>query len=367
MTALTEETTWESEIFQIEIDTVVLGGVDGIANRQAKQLANRTKWLKNIIGNQEAIIINTDDDYILSVAEANSAIIGIVSVAFTQEHNIWIPLGVSQHSFKVANLTGHPIRFIMDGATTGIWVADAQVRTIAVSADPFTIGNPLALYSMEDTQPYLATVNFTDDADERLYDWARLARHIVATDTNSFLMEDHHIYYSQVGETFVGSKIGVHTISNETNFTITFSIQSGADTGVKLNPGQSALVYYDNQINQLAPVVANKSPCNMRRLTANASSLLSDGNNGRVLIETAGVEYKILSSGVNYWQAGDEIKVINRSSGSVTIVPDIDVDFDLTGGTEIELAAKGDAATFLCVEARPYGIDIWMVTGGTVI
>lgn len=43
---LTEEATFEQGIYQIELSDPVIGGADGIANLQAKQLANRTNWLK---------------------------------------------------------------------------------------------------------------------------------------------------------------------------------------------------------------------------------------------------------------------------------------------------------------------------------
>ena len=46
MAGLTEETKWESEIYQIETTDPVMGGPNGIANMQARQLANRTKYLK---------------------------------------------------------------------------------------------------------------------------------------------------------------------------------------------------------------------------------------------------------------------------------------------------------------------------------
>lgn len=46
MPNVTESSTWESGVYQIETTDPVLGGVNGIANVQAKQLANRTKYLK---------------------------------------------------------------------------------------------------------------------------------------------------------------------------------------------------------------------------------------------------------------------------------------------------------------------------------
>jgi phage-related tail fiber protein len=46
MTDLTESPTWEEGIYQIELTDPVVGGADGLSNRQGKQLANRTRWLK---------------------------------------------------------------------------------------------------------------------------------------------------------------------------------------------------------------------------------------------------------------------------------------------------------------------------------
>lgn len=46
MANLTEAATWSSGIYQIETSDPVLGGANGIANRQAKELAARTQWLR---------------------------------------------------------------------------------------------------------------------------------------------------------------------------------------------------------------------------------------------------------------------------------------------------------------------------------
>lgn len=46
---LPEVSTWEDGIYQLEVNDRVQGGVDGISNRQAKELANRTKYLKDAV------------------------------------------------------------------------------------------------------------------------------------------------------------------------------------------------------------------------------------------------------------------------------------------------------------------------------
>ncbi|EOI6591559.1 phage tail protein, partial [Yersinia enterocolitica] len=46
MANLPETPQWEEGVYQIEVSDPVLGGPDGISNRQAKQLASRTLYLK---------------------------------------------------------------------------------------------------------------------------------------------------------------------------------------------------------------------------------------------------------------------------------------------------------------------------------
>jgi len=59
MANLVETSTFEAGIFQIETSTEVLGGPDGVSNTQAKQLANRTKYLKDHVDALEANVAGT--------------------------------------------------------------------------------------------------------------------------------------------------------------------------------------------------------------------------------------------------------------------------------------------------------------------
>ena len=51
MANLAEVSQWENVIRQIENGEAATGGADGLANVQAKQLANRTQYLKSQVGN----------------------------------------------------------------------------------------------------------------------------------------------------------------------------------------------------------------------------------------------------------------------------------------------------------------------------
>lgn len=66
MTKITEKTRWEDDVYQIKRNDKVSGGRDGIANIQAGQLANRTRYLKESIDSlrdgKESTFYTTDGD-----------------------------------------------------------------------------------------------------------------------------------------------------------------------------------------------------------------------------------------------------------------------------------------------------------------
>lgn len=56
MANLKEQAQWEDGIYQLELTDPVVGGPDGISNLQAKQLANRTQFLKEQQQKQQEIV-----------------------------------------------------------------------------------------------------------------------------------------------------------------------------------------------------------------------------------------------------------------------------------------------------------------------
>ena len=62
MANLRENAAWESGIYQLETTDPVVGGVDGISNKQAIQLANRTSYLK---GEIESLKSNSNAQLVL--------------------------------------------------------------------------------------------------------------------------------------------------------------------------------------------------------------------------------------------------------------------------------------------------------------
>lgn len=54
---LTEENRWEDNVYNIETHDPVIGGSNGIANQQARQLANRTQFLRALIGSFSGVVL----------------------------------------------------------------------------------------------------------------------------------------------------------------------------------------------------------------------------------------------------------------------------------------------------------------------
>lgn len=121
MTTLSERPQWESDIYQIKRSDLVAGGRDGIANKQAQQLANRTAFLKKSALKsgytfRDGAILETENDLIKY---------GDVLYAWTGAFNKEVPAGSSPES------TG--------GIGEGAWkqVIDSNLRRDIASRDGF--------------------------------------------------------------------------------------------------------------------------------------------------------------------------------------------------------------------------------------
>lgn len=73
MANLSESAVWESGIYQLEVTDPVLGGPTGVSNTQAKQLGNRTLWLKQEVDS----LVDSVDDLISAVSIIESDVAAI--------------------------------------------------------------------------------------------------------------------------------------------------------------------------------------------------------------------------------------------------------------------------------------------------
>ncbi|MDH1007439.1 hypothetical protein N5J43_00900 [Pseudomonas nicosulfuronedens] len=147
MATLSESATWVAGIYQLETTDPVLGGPDGIDNLQAKQLANRTLWLKNQVeslGNGKQPLDAT-----------LTALAGIT----TEADRLIYSTGID--SFAVTPLTAF-IRTLLDDAS-----ATAARNTLGAAsvASPAFTGEPTAPTAVPGTNTQqLATTAFVQAA-----------------------------------------------------------------------------------------------------------------------------------------------------------------------------------------------------------
>lgn len=74
MANIQESASWTDGIYQLETTDPVMGGPNGTSNTQAKQLANRTRWLKEQTENQGSRIASMEDGI---DEQAQNALLGL--------------------------------------------------------------------------------------------------------------------------------------------------------------------------------------------------------------------------------------------------------------------------------------------------
>lgn len=143
MGQINDEVQWETTVYSIDLQTPVVGGSEGSANRAATQLANRTQWLKAKIQGMEGGALPFSD-----LAAVNAAITagtlktGMFVSVRSQDPTIWIeeyqivngsPVTTEKKvlSAEATELVVNPSETDPDGITTGL--------LLTVSGQPFRV------------------------------------------------------------------------------------------------------------------------------------------------------------------------------------------------------------------------------------
>jgi len=195
MANLPESSVYEAGIRQLETSDPVQGGADGVANTQAKQLANRTRWLKEWQSGHDPTLNGHSDSDIAAaahgwvtgasldaqltalvnglaaqVAPAGAARVGNEAAAYTQGSvTVTAPAGtlasqVLALATRLAQHAGHALPGDHDGRyLRPIGTSDAATITAGSTADggSASIGSvgppPVSVYYLADTTKwYLA-------------------------------------------------------------------------------------------------------------------------------------------------------------------------------------------------------------------
>lgn len=105
MANLPESSTYEAGIYQLETTDPVQGGVSGISNQQGKQLANRTRWLKDRSDVQAGQITDLQGrGLIVGGAVYLSANTTLTSTAWGKFHNVIT--GVTPKTITLPTIAG---------------------------------------------------------------------------------------------------------------------------------------------------------------------------------------------------------------------------------------------------------------------
>lgn len=170
MADLAETETYEAGIYQLEITDPVIGGPDGIDNLQAKQLANRTNWLKAKIDSLLGLsVIHTatlkaspsdaDEFGFLSSSAAWSLVkmTGTNLKAWLKTHFDTIYASLNSPSFtgKVTSTD------TVVSVTSGVYSAVANVITVVLTVASHTVavGNTIKVSGITNAQASMGGSN----------------------------------------------------------------------------------------------------------------------------------------------------------------------------------------------------------------
>ena len=96
MAYLKETSTWEPEIYRIQVYDPILGGTEGVVNIQPRQIGNRTKWLLGLLGAEHPVEGEhsiTEDMVVNNAAIASSK--AVLDVPFERLHSMLDELDIN--------------------------------------------------------------------------------------------------------------------------------------------------------------------------------------------------------------------------------------------------------------------------------
>lgn len=230
MANLLEVSQWDAGIYQLETSDPVMGGANGVDNLQAKQLANRTLWLKNQVAG-----LGNDK-------QAKDATLTALSGVVVSADKMLYATGVD--TFGVTPLTAF-IRTLLDDPTAQ--VARATLGAAPLDAPTFTgvPAAPTAADGVNTTQ--LATTAFVQSAVG-----GYLSKAVTGGTVTLSEMESSNPVIALTGTLTSNLTVILPTtvkrlwaVYNATTGAFTVTMKLIAGTGVAVAQGKRNLVYTD--------------------------------------------------------------------------------------------------------------------------
>ena len=131
MANLKETATWEAGIYQLETSDLVLGGADGIDNKQPRQLANRTVYLKQELENLATLVGSNGESYteqLAALVQKDSDLSALIDALTKKDTDLTALI-------RQASPIGQLAYFDLDAAPKGwLWLNGAAVPIATYSA-----------------------------------------------------------------------------------------------------------------------------------------------------------------------------------------------------------------------------------------
>ncbi len=335
MTRINETPKWEGDIYQISRQDKVAGGKDGVANKQAGQLANRTLYLKEAIDDLSDAVYSGSDIY-----ETKEA--GLLKTSEGEYFKVPVS-GISDISYILyQNKSGVAVEILREkspyssGYQAATVVSSSAANTVAITI-PGLLGDGSLIYFLS---PILNTgaVNVTvTDAKGSIVTRAIQKQNFAALVGNELLLNQPVLMEFRTGTANnfvlmasgpVAAELNARLLSLELNsLTIVSSVSASADayTGTTANTTSSqvlvtgrAFVFTPSATNTTRTPTLSLNGWTARTIkqaggTALAVGDLVSGNPCFLMYNAASSDFRLLT------YPGDRVRVLNAyTKGTVT-------------------------------------------------
>jgi hypothetical protein len=160
MANLPETDSFDAGVYQLETTDPCLGGADGVDNAAARNLANRTNYLKKRIEGMLSKSVAGSADVILTASEANNSVLELTGV-LTGDISVIVPSDAQRNWIVRNNTSGDYALTVKTAAGTGVIVKQG------LSADVYTDGTNVYpsgssdLYTGKGIQRFTTNGSFT--------------------------------------------------------------------------------------------------------------------------------------------------------------------------------------------------------------
>ena len=332
MANLPEAASWETGIYQLEETDPVQGGPNGIDNTQAKQLANRTVWLKQLA--ESLGTGKLDLSALASQAEATAG----------NDNTKWMsPLRVAQAIAALSSIA-------MATDTTAGKVELATNAETVTGTDTARATHPAGVKAAIDS----AVAALVNSSPATLNTLSEIAT-ALGNDPNFATSVTNLIANKQPLDATLTALSGITTAANQLIYA------TGADSFAlaDLTAYGRSLISANDAAAALATLGA--ATLDVPQNAQNNSYQLALSDRGKSIdLLAAGLQVTVPANGTVAFPIGTTITVTNNANAQATIVPASGVTLRLAGTAN---AGQRTLAPYAVATMRKIATDTWIISG----